>query len=138
MNQRQLPFIARNMQFRKTRVQRVPICNLLNMVRNSLYSTVEVTIIAQNDPNPNTYQYIKYNNIGFGSFRVMIVTDPCVQGAEGSNLQSFEAGQQFLVLDCGGRYMYILSDNLGEYWTQGSVTIITRNDPNPMLLYLFE
>ena len=58
------------------------------------------------------------------------------EGAEGSNLQSFEAGQQFLVLDCGGRYMYILSDNLGEYWTQGSVTIITRNDPNPMLLYL--
>jgi hypothetical protein len=24
-------------------------------------------------------KYIKYNNIGFGSFRVMIVTDPCVQ-----------------------------------------------------------
>ena len=35
------------------------------------------------------------------------------KGAEGSNLQSFEPGQQFLVLDCGGRYMYILSDNLG-------------------------
>jgi len=35
------------------------------------------------------------------------------EGAEGSNLQSFESGQQFLVLDCGGRYMYILSDNMG-------------------------
>ena len=50
--------------------------------------------------------------------------------------KSFEHGQKFLVLDCGGRYMYILSGNLGEHWTQGSVTIITRNDPNPMLLYL--
>ena len=35
------------------------------------------------------------------------------EGAEGSNLQSFEHGQKFLVLDCGGRYMHILSDNLG-------------------------
>ena len=25
------------------------------------------------------------------------------EGAEGSNMQSFEPGQQFLVLDCGGR-----------------------------------
>jgi hypothetical protein len=37
------------------------------------------------------------------------------EGAEGSNLKSFEPGQQFLVLDCGGRYMYILPDNLGFY-----------------------
>jgi hypothetical protein len=37
------------------------------------------------------------------------------EGAEGSNLKSFEPGQQFLVLDCGGRYMYILLDNLGCY-----------------------
>ena len=35
------------------------------------------------------------------------------EGEEGSNLQSFEHGQKFLVLDCGGRYMYILFDNLG-------------------------
>jgi len=27
-------------------------------------------------------------------------------------------------------------DNMGYYWTQGSVTIIIRNDPNPVLLYL--
>ena len=47
------------------------------------------------------------------------------EGAEGSNLNCFEPGQQFLVLDCGGRYMYILPDNLGYYWTHGSVTIIT-------------
>jgi hypothetical protein len=38
------------------------------------------------------------------------------EGAEGSNLQSFEAGQQFLVLDCGGRYMYILSDAQTVFW----------------------
>ena len=27
-------------------------------------------------------------------------------------------------------------DNMNYYWTQGSVTIIIRNDPNSMLLYL--
>ena len=53
------------------------------------------------------------------------------EGAEGCNLKSFEPGQQFLVLDCGGRYMH-----MGYHWTQGSVTITTRNDPSPMLLYL--
>ena len=37
------------------------------------------------------------------------------EGTEGSTLKSFEPGQQFLVLDCGGRYMYILPDNLGYY-----------------------
>ena len=42
MNQRQLPSIAKNWQFRKKKAQRVPICNLLSLVSNSLYSTVEV------------------------------------------------------------------------------------------------
>jgi hypothetical protein len=37
------------------------------------------------------------------------------EGTEGSTLKSFEPGQQILVLDCGGRYMYILPDNLGYY-----------------------
>jgi hypothetical protein len=37
------------------------------------------------------------------------------EGTEGSILKFFEPGQQILVLDCGGRYMYILPDNLGYY-----------------------
>ena len=57
------------------------------------------------------------------------------EGAEGSNLQSFEPGQQFLVLDCGGMYIYILPDNLGYYWTQGSVTHEMTQIPIHFILY---
>jgi hypothetical protein len=33
------------------------------------------------------------------------------EGAEGSNLKSFEPGQQFLVLDCGGK-----RPNVNQTW----------------------
>jgi hypothetical protein len=94
---------------------------------NTTFSAVYLSAVYQNDYS-NTIFFIHISYFKAGIYQELLtlayeseaaaiyckeLTVQKKEGAEGSNLQSFESGQQFLVLDCGGRYMYILSDNLG-------------------------